>query len=433
MICLPAGVAGSNDRSLPKRDSSRSSNQPIIKIVGDADFVYRSGTDHADLIHVCPKGRTRFMPQKVTINRISLNAFRNYDAAALALDGRHVVLTGENGSGKTNLLEAISFLSPGRGLRRAVYADVGKQDSQTGFSIFAEVDGMDGTVEIGTGLAAGDIASRRVRINGTDARSADELLDHLRILWLTPAMDGLFTGPAADRRRFLDRLVLSLDPAHGRRAANFERAMKMRNKLLEEGRYDPDWIAAVEKQMAGLGVAIVSARGELLSLLTRLGDRGEVGSAFPTADLALSGFLDGALGQPALDLEDRYLGMLEAGRYRDQAAGRTLEGPHRADLIVTHRQKAIDASLCSTGEQKALLAGLVLSHAQLTATMTGAAPILLLDEIGAHFDAARRAALFDLIGHIGGQAFMTGTDRHLFESLGDRAQWFTVAHGAISG
>ena len=373
------------------------------------------------------------MPQKVTINRISLSAFRNYSAATLALDGRHVVLTGENGSGKTNLLEAISFLSPGRGLRRAVYADVNQQGAETGFSIFAEVDGMDGPVAIGTGLAPGDIASRRVRINGTDAKTADELLDHLRILWLTPAMDGLFTGPAADRRRFLDRLVLSLDPTHGRRAADFERAMKMRNKLLEDGRYDPDWMRGIEKQMAGLGVAMAIARSELLSLLTHLGDRGEIGAAFPAADLALSGFLDEAQGFPALDLEDRYAGMLEEGRYRDQAAGRTLDGPHRADLIVTHRQKAIEASLCSTGEQKALLTGLVLSHAQLTANMTGAAPILLLDEIGAHFDAARRAALFDLIGHIGGQAFMTGTDRHLFESLGGRAQAFTVAHGTIYG
>jgi DNA replication and repair protein RecF len=373
------------------------------------------------------------MLQKVTINRILLNSFRNYGGLSLIFDGRHVVLTGENGSGKTNLLEAISFLSPGRGLRRAVYSDVSRQGDAAGFSIFADIDGMDGPVEIGTGLQSGaDAASRRVRINGTESKSADELLDHLRILWLTPAMDGLFTGPAADRRRFLDRLVLSLDPAHGRRAADFEKAMKMRNKLLEEGRYDPEWLSAVEKQMAGLGVAMASARSELLSLLTHLGDRGDVGSAFPAADLRLSGFLDDAHGLPAIDLEDRYAGMLEEGRYRDQAAGRTLDGPHRADLIVTHRQKVIDASLCSTGEQKALLTGLVLSHAQLTANMTGAAPILLLDEIGAHFDGLRRAALFDLIDHIGGQAFMTGTDRHLFEALGDRARFLTVSHGAIS-
>ncbi len=394
------------------------------------------------------------MPQKVTINRISLSAFRNYSAATLALDGRHVVLTGENGSGKTNLLEAISFLSPGRGLRRAVYADVNQQGAETGFSIFAEVDGMDGPVAtswavaatldtpegrlaIGTGIepakSEGGLPRRVVRIDGRPAASQSALGHHIAAVWLTPQLDRLFLDGASERRRFLDRLVLSLDPTHGRRAADFERAMKMRNKLLEDGRYDPDWMRGIEKQMAGLGVAMAIARSELLSLLTHLGDRGEIGAAFPAADLALSGFLDEAQGFPALDLEDRYAGMLEEGRYRDQAAGRTLDGPHRADLIVTHRQKAIEASLCSTGEQKALLTGLVLSHAQLTANMTGAAPILLLDEIGAHFDAARRAALFDLIGHIGGQAFMTGTDRHLFESLGGRAQAFTVAHGTIYG
>ncbi|MBL0372678.1 DNA replication/repair protein RecF [Rhizobium sp. KVB221] len=373
------------------------------------------------------------MPQKVTINRLTLSAFRNYDHASLNLDGRHVVLTGENGAGKTNLLEAISFFSPGRGLRRAVYADVGKQGADAGFSIFAEVDGMDGTVEIGTGLLPGsETASRRVRINATDAKSADELLDHLRILWLTPAMDGLFTGGASDRRRFIDRLVLSLDPTHGRRASDFERSMKMRNKLLEEGRYDADWIGAIEKQMAGLGVAMKMARSELVSLLAHLADRDGSGSAFPSADLSLTGFLDGMEGLPALDLEDQYIELLQQGRYRDQAAGRTLEGPHRTDLNVLHRDKKIEAGLCSTGEQKALLTGLVLAHAQLTANLTGAAPILLLDEIAAHFDMRRRASLFDLIDQLGGQAFMTGTDRHLFEALGERALQLTVSNGSIN-
>lgn len=372
------------------------------------------------------------MPDKVTIKRIVLTAYRNYSHASLAFDGRHVVLTGENGAGKTNLLEAISFLSPGRGLRRAVYADVARQQQDAGFSIFAEVDGMQGEVEIGTGFSpGGESATRRVRINGTDVKSADEMLDHLRILWLTPAMDGLFTGPASDRRRFIDRLVLSLDPAHGRRASDFERSMRMRNKLLEEGRYDADWLTSVERQMAGLGVAMLMARTELVSLLLHLGELEGTGSAFPSADLRVTGFLDGMQGLPALDLEDRYADLLAEGRYRDQAAGRTLEGPHRMDLIVTHREKAIEAGLCSTGEQKALLTGLVLAHAQLTANMTGAAPILLLDEIAAHFDIRRRASLFDLIDRLGGQAFMTGTDRHLFDTLGERAQMLTVIEGSI--
>jgi DNA replication and repair protein RecF len=372
------------------------------------------------------------MPTRVTIERLRLTAFRNYREAALAFDGRHVVLTGDNGAGKTNLLEAISFLSPGRGLRRAIYGDISRQDMDQGFAIFAAVHGMEGEVEIGTGLAEKNEAmTRRVRINGTEARSTDELLDHLRVLWLTPSMDGLFTGPAADRRRFLDRLVLSLDPGHGRRAVDFEKAMKMRNRLLEDGRYDADWLTGIERQMAELGIAMTMARAEMLSLIARI-DAVGIGGAFPTASLALAGFLDDMTDAPAADLEDRYLALLREGRYRDQAAGRTLEGPHRSDLIVMHRDKNIDAARCSTGEQKALLTGLVLGHAKLTASMTGFAPVLLLDEIAAHFDETRRAALFDIISELGGQAFMTGTDRDLFKSLGERGQFFRVAHGSIA-
>lgn len=371
------------------------------------------------------------MPDKVTIEKLTVSAFRNYAEASLRLDGRHVVLTGENGSGKTNLLEAISFLSPGRGLRRASYADVVKQGSEQGFSIFAQLDGMEGAVSIGTGVSVGEeTMTRRVRINGTDAKSADELLDHLRILWLTPAMDGLFTGPASDRRRFVDRLVLSLDPAHGKRAADFDKAMKMRNRLLEAGRYDEDWLGSIESQMASLGIAMMLARKELVQLLSEA-VASVPDSPFPEAVLDLSGFLEAEALLPAIDLEDRYRETLGQSRLRDQAAGRTLEGPHRSDLVVRHRQKQIEAALCSTGEQKGLLTGLVLAHAQLTANLTGFTPILLLDEIGAHFDPVRRAALFDRIDHIGCQAFMTGTDPHLFEALGARAQHFDVNRGTI--
>lgn len=369
------------------------------------------------------------MADRVTINAIRLAAFRNYDTATLVFDGRHVVFAGENGSGKTNLIEAISLLSPGRGLRRAVYADAIRQGTDGGFSIFAQLEGMEGEVEIGTGVGPGvDAGTRRVRINGTEAKSADELLDHVRILWLTPSMDGLFTGPAADRRRFLDRLVLSLDPAHGRRAADFDRAMKMRNRLLEERFGDTDWISSVETQMASLGVAMTLARSEMIGLLARLGEEGDRG-AFPAAGLALANFLDDAAGAAAIDLEDRYLGMLAAGRHADRAAGRTLQGPHRADLLVTHLDKGMDAARCSTGEQKALLTGMILAQARLTANLTGFAPVLLLDEVAAHFDHRRRQSLFDLIDALGGQAFMTGTDRSLFEALGSRAQFFSVSNG----
>jgi DNA replication and repair protein RecF len=372
------------------------------------------------------------MPHKVSLSRLKLTDFRNYATAGLQLDGRHVVLTGDNGAGKTNLMEAVSFLSPGRGMRRATYGDVTRVGAHAGFSIFAELDGMEGEVEIGTGVdTTDDNASRRLRINGTPARTADELTDHLRLLWLTPSMDGLFTGGSSERRRFLDRLVLSLDPAHGRRASDFERAMRSRNKLLDERRFDPSWLSGIEAQMASLGIAMAMARQEMLGLLVRLIEETRETSPFPSASLDLAGFLDGQFDRPAVDLEDEYAAQLAESRYRDAAAGRTLDGPHRADLLVRHRDKRMEAARCSTGEQKALLVGLIMAHARLVANLTEHAPILLLDEIAAHLDENRRAALFDLIDALGGQAFMTGTDRSMFAALGDRAQFFTVADGKI--
>lgn len=374
------------------------------------------------------------MPHKVFIEELRLTAFRNYAEATLQLDQRHVVLTGDNGSGKTNLLEAISFLSPGKGMRRAAYTDVVNDASDSGFSIFARLHGMEGEVEIGTGSETRDEATaRRLKINGTQAKSADELTDHLRVAWLTPAMDGLFTGPAGDRRRFLDRLVLSIDPAHGRRASDFERAMRSRNRLLTEGRMDPAWLSGLEQQMAELGIAMALARRDMLGYLAHLIAETQGHSPFPSAGLTLTGFLDHGLERPAAELEEDYAAMLAEGRYRDAGAGRTLDGPHRADLLVFHTEKNMDAARCSTGEQKALLIGLVLAHARLVANMTGHAPLLLLDEIAAHLDEGRRAALFNLIDELGGQAFMTGTDRLLFNALDDRARYFTVAAGKLYG
>jgi DNA replication and repair protein RecF len=373
------------------------------------------------------------MAQKTSLSRLKLTDFRNYAAISLSLDARHVVLTGENGAGKTNLLEAVSFLSPGRGFRRAVLTDVTRVGAEGGFTIFADLDGMEGEVAIGTGIEPGDgeSISRKVRLNGTPAKSTEELSDHLNVLWLTPSMDGLFTGSSSDRRRFLDRLVLSLDPAHGRRAGDFERAMRSRNKLLSEGRFDQAWLTAIEAQMAELGIAMAAARHEMLGLLQTLSANSEE-TPFPTPVLALEGFLDGGMDRPAADLEEDYIDMLRSGRGRDAAAGRTLEGPHRVDLLVRHGQKDIEAARCSTGEQKALLIGLILAHARLTADMTGFAPILLLDEIAAHLDEGRRATLFNLVDGLGGQSFMTGTDRSMFSALGDRAQFFTVSHGSVT-
>lgn len=373
------------------------------------------------------------MAQKTFLTRLKLTDFRNYADVGLSLDERHVVLTGDNGSGKTNLLEAVSFLSPGRGLRRAVLSDVTRVGAAGGFSVFANLEGREGEVAIGTGIeAAEESTSRKLRLNGTPAKSVEELTDHLSVLWLTPSMDGLFTGGSSDRRRFLDRLVLSLDPAHGRRAADYERAMRSRNRLLSEGRFDPTWLTGIEVQMAELGIAMAAARREMLDLLTALIARSSE-TPFPSPDLSLSGFLDDAGARPFAELEDEYRLILQESRHRDAAAGRTLVGPHRADLLVRHREKNMEAERCSTGEQKALLVGLILAHARLTGDMTGCAPILLLDEIAAHLDEGRRAALFDLVHDLGGQSFMTGTDRAMFSALGERAQFFTVAQGKILG
>lgn len=383
----------------------------------------------------------------IWVEQLKLNHFRNYSGLKLDLDQRHVVLTGENGAGKTNLLEALSFLSPGRGLRRVAYDTVAQQLSQDlpngndlaagTWAVHVTMEGAEGPVEIGTGLQAGPGGvdpQRKVHINGGVVRAADSLLEHARILWLTPAMDGLFTGPAGDRRRFLDRLVLAIDPIHGRRVANFEKAMRSRNKLLEDPHADSTWLDGIESQMAETGVAVAFARGELAALLRNIISKGPTGpkAAFPNAEISLQGTLEDMLLEgAAADLEDNYRAHLARNRGRDRAAGRTLEGPHRTNLAVRHGPKNIEADLGSTGEQKALLTGLILAHAQLVGEISGMAPILLLDEIAAHLDEHRRSALFDLIDTIGCQAWMTGTDQPMFESLGTRARYFKVASGTV--
>ena len=373
---------------------------------------------------------------RVHLTRLKLSGFRNYDSLELATDQRHVVLTGENGAGKTNLLEAVSFLSPGRGLRRASYDSVGKNGTSGAWSVFAELEGAAGDVSIGTGIQLGAIGldtQRRARINGTQAKTADELSDHARIVWLTPSMDGLFTGPASERRKFLDRLVLAMDPAHGRRVADYEKSMRARNRLLSEENPDRGWLDAIESQLAATGVAIALARIELVSLLSGVIIRtSNPQSPFPDALLRLEGSLEIlAADTPASDMESEYCERLRNSRRIDSAAGRTLEGPHRSDFKVTHRPKGMAAELCSTGEQKALLIGIILAHARLVADLNGFAPILLLDEIAAHLDSGRRAALFDIIDALNCQAWMTGTDKSLFDAMGERARYFTVSAGSV--
>ncbi|WMT87090.1 DNA replication/repair protein RecF [Pelagibacterium sp. 26DY04] len=363
------------------------------------------------------------------ISRLRLTGFRNYASAALDLDHRHVVLTGENGAGKTNLIEAISLLAPGRGLRRAAFDALGTVGGDGPWAVAASVETPFGPVDIGTGTSQ-DASARRVRINGANARSVEEMSEHLRVLWLTPSMDGLFTGPAGERRRFLDRLVTTLHPGHSSAVNDFEKAMRQRNRLLEDNG-DPAWLSAIEAQMAELASAIHFARADSLDHLQALMATSVADTGFPEALLAITPLIESEIPQTASGLEAALAGLWRDSRALDRAAGRTTSGPHRIDLDVTHAPKAMPAGLCSTGEQKALLIGLILVHARLVAQRTGIAPILLLDEIAAHLDPVRRRALFDALDRLGTQCWMTGTDPVLFADLGARAQHFTVAGGAV--
>lgn len=364
------------------------------------------------------------------ITRLTLTSFRNHARTDLRFTEPLVAFTGPNGAGKTNILEAISLLSPGRGLRRAKLTDMCSSDGAGGFAVSAELVPMDheegdDPITIGTGITAPDTSSREVRIDKVPAKSSDALLEHLICLWLTPAMDGLFTGGTSDRRRFYDRMVMALHPTHGRTATRFETAMRARNKMMDEGVTDPVWFEGVEAQMAEAGAAMQSARLSTLTLLKQaIEEARDAVSAFPHAVLDLAGF----------DISDEqvYRAKLAEGRHRDRAAGRTLEGPHRADLLVRHGPKDVEAKLASTGEQKALLIGLILAQARLVKRETGRAAVLLLDEIAAHLDESRRAALFALCTDLGGQTFMTGTDRALFESLPDDADQFEVRDGTAT-
>lgn len=377
---------------------------------------------------------------RVALTALTLTDFRNYPTLAVDFDGRSVVLVGANGSGKTNLLEALSFLSPGRGLRRATYDAVARVGGSGGWTVHVGLESRGERVAIGTGLqpdlGAGAPRTRRIRIDGEDAPASDALLSHLDVLWLTPAMDGLFTGPTGDRRRFLDRLVMGLDAAHGPRASAYEKAVRHRNRLLEDFTADPAWLEALETEIARHGAAMVRARAGLVARFrAAFAKIPSDGRSFPRADLALEGGIDAlseGTGGDVDTLSEAFRRLLHDARPRDRAAGRTLAGPHRTDLVVTHADKQMPAAQASTGEQKALLIGLVLAHASLVAEANGRAPILLLDEVAAHLDPGRRAALFDRLDRLGGQTFMTGTDPLLFEAIGDRAQVFQVSEGSLS-
>lgn len=343
-----------------------------------------------------------------------------------------VVLTGVNGAGKTNVLEALSMLSPGKGMRQATISELSRQGGNGPWAVAARLHAGGGEVALGTGLIQGEGERRSVHIDGAVASGPGAMTDYVRIGWLTPAMDRLFSDAASGRRRFLDRLTLLLHPDHGRMITAYEKAMRERNALLDASpRPDPAWAQALENQMAEHAIAIAAARRDMVQSLSAHIAQSPDGP-FPKATLALEGDVERDLEQlSAVAAEDAFKERLARNRALDAAAKRTLIGPHRSDLIVTHQAKNMAASLCSTGEQKALLVGLILAHADLARALGGPPPILLLDEIAAHLDRLRRAALFERLCEMPAQCWLTGTDAELFEALEGRAQFFTVFDGQI--
>ena len=375
------------------------------------------------------------MSTAARIRRLTLTNFRSYHAAELALGDGPVVLVGPNGAGKTNLLEAVSFLAPGRGLRRATLEEVAFAEGDGAWAVSAELEGALGLVTIGTGIEppASEDASppRKCRVDREPVASAAAFADHLRVIWLVPAMDGLFSGPGSERRRFIDRLVLAVDAEHGSRVNALERALRSRNRLLESPNPDPHWLDATEHETAELAVAVAAARADTVRrLAAALAASRAPDAAFPSAEIALEGWMETlVLSHPSVEIEDRYRAVLRENRARDAAAGRTLDGPHLTDLAVVYEPKGIPARDASTGEQKALLIGLVLAHAGLVAEMTGTAPVILLDEVVAHLDPGRRTALFAALERLGAQIWMTGADPAAFAEIAPRAELIEVAPG----
>jgi DNA replication and repair protein RecF len=341
----------------------------------------------------------------VSVGRLTLTDFRSYASAQLELAAGFVLLFGENGAGKTNLLEAVSMLAPGRGLRGAALSQMARQGGSGDWAVAARLD----ATELGTGTLAAAPERRQVRVNRA-AASVNSLSEWLSVLWLTPAMDRLFTGSAGERRRFLDRLVLALEPAHAHHSTRYDAAMRARNKLLADERWDETWLASLEAAMAEHGAAIAEARARTVEALDeRLAQAPE--DEFARAAIGLEGWEEADLAA-----------LLSRNRQRDAAAGRTTEGPHRQDLAVLHRAKNMPAANSSTGEQKALLLGLILAHADLVSDRRGDPPILLLDEVAAHLDPKRRAALFArLEGH--GQVWMTATEASLFDGIASASRF----------
>ena len=406
-------------------------NKPVSAMKAQSATQHPAVTDSRERSHT--------FERPAHIARLQLTNFRSYHRAELRFDGRPVCFSGANGSGKTNILEALSLLAPGRGLRSAKLSELWciEGDGSWAVSVRLMQDG-DATI-LGVGSLAETPDRRVCRVDGNSASGPSAFQDYLRFIWLTPAQDRLFVEGASDRRRFFDRMVATQDREFTGFANTYERAMRQRQTLLEEGGRDDRWLSSLEQQMSEAGVAMADARRRMAITLVSQEVVGD-DSLFPKADISLEGHLEAALdaatrdGVPAADVEYEFAERLKHQRTADREARRALFGPHRSDLIVGHRAKARPARLCSTGEQKGLLIGLVLAHARSLSSKTGTAPplVLLLDEIGAHLDHDRRACLFDILEGLGLQAFMTGTDVSLFDGWADRAQHFTVS-GSTDG
>ena len=370
------------------------------------------------------------------MTRLTLTDFRCYRRQRVDTDSRPVVVTGPNGAGKTNLLEALSFLAPGRGLRGARLADVARRaeggaPAGQAWAVAARLQGRRGAVEVGTGREAAAGRERRaVRIDGRPAKSQAALAEVVSAVWLTPRMDRLFNDGPAARRRFLDRLVFALDPAHAGRVAAYEQALRERARLLRQGNGDAAWLDGLEHTMAAKGIAVAAARADLTARLDAVAAAAR--GPFPGAALRLAGVVDEWLAAaPALDAEERLRHALAAARRLDGEAGGAAAGPHRSDLEVRHSGRGVAAEDCSTGEQKALLIAIVLAHARLIARISGSLPLLLLDEVAAHLDRRRRLALFEEVSALGVQAWLSGTEAELFAPFGARAQYLSVDDAVV--
>ncbi len=388
-------------------------------------------------VRIC-EADTTAPARRARVRRLTLTDFRSYEHADFRVDGRSAVFVGANGAGKTNILEAISLLGPGRGLRGARLDDLPRIGGPGGWAVSVRMEEESDERRLGVGAVASMPDRRVCRIDERAASGPSAFVEYLRFLWLTPAQDRLFMDGASERRRFLDRMALAHDGAHAGTSSGFEQATRQRQRLLEEDGCDDAWLTALEAQMAAAGVVIAAARRETAARLASEDIAGTDG-LFPAADIALEGELEVALETAsAIEVEDEYAARLKRQRRLDAVAGRALIGPHRSDLLVSHRAKSRPARLCSTGEQKALLIGLVLANARALARRVSfdakASPplILLLDEIAAHLDFDRRARLFDILDELNFQIFMTGTDESLFSAWDGRAQVFNVAAGSVS-